>query len=248
MSKKAAKKKKRVLLITIAVASVLAAVVLVLLLKNGDRTLKSQEIDGDSVEDGMEASNPEDDLQNLGNDLCIVEIGGYSGQYVEDGSDESVSDVLMMRVANRSDEPVEYAVIQLPVEDTIAEFTVSALMPGAEAILLEKNRMTYDPAMEYTNVATLANYAKYQYELELYEDKVDIQVLDGAVNVTNISGDIIPENVTIYYKNKENGVFLGGIAYRITIEGGIGIGEIRQKMATHLSEDDSGILFVTMTE
>ena len=107
--------------------------------------------------------------------------------------------------------------------------------------------MLYDEAEDYANaVTTVSNFAKYQYELGLHEDELNIQVLDGAVNVTNISDEAIPGNVMIYYKNKDNGVFLGGIAYKITIEGGIAPGEIRQKMAKHLSESDSEILFVTI--
>lgn len=224
--------------------------------ESNDSTLQLQESEDSIAENKVkndeistienEVENP---LQNLGDKLQIVEIGGYSGPYVEDGTDEPVSDVLMMRVLNTSNAAIEYAVIQLQLEDAAAEFTVSALMPGAEVILLERNRTPYDSTVDYTAaVVQLVNFAKYQYELDLHEDKIKIQVLNGAVNVTNISDEFIPEKVMIYYKNKEDGVFLGGIAYRITIEGGIAGGEIRQKMANHLSETNSEILFVNMVE
>ena len=188
-------------------------------------------------------------LWDVGNRLCVTNIGSYNGKYVEDGSDEEVSDVLMLKLQNRGEEPVEYAVLQMQINDTVAEFTVTALMPGAEVILLEKNRMEFDPDFDYLSTpVSCVNYAKYLNPLELYEDQLQIQVLPGAVNVTNISDTDIPGNITLYYKNKENGVYLGGIAYRITIEGGLFAGEISQKMATHISDDNSEILFVTISE
>ena len=188
-------------------------------------------------------------LWDLGNRLCVTNIGSYTGIYVEDGSDEEVSDILMLKLENRGEEPVEYAVLQMQINDEIAEFTVSALMPGAEVILLERNRMEFDSSFDYTKTPiSCVNYAKYLNALELHKDQLNIQLLDGAVNVTNISDTDISGNITIYYKNKDNGVYLGGIAYRISIEGGIGAGEISQKMASHISAVDSDILFVTISE
>lgn len=186
---------------------------------------------------------------DLGNRLCVTNLGSYTGKYVEDGSDEEVSDILMLKLENRGEEPVEYAVLQMQIDDEVAEFTISALMPGAEVILLEKNRMEFDNSFDYTKTPiSCVNYAKYLNPLELHEEQLSIQLLDGAVNVINISDTDIPGNITIYYKNKDNGVYLGGIAYRITIEGGIAAGEISQKMASHISASNSEILFVTIAE
>ena len=224
------RKKKWVLLITMILVAFIAAIVPAMNLKNGEHT-------------GVK------EIFYLQYDLSIIEIGAYSGEYVEDGSDELVSDVLMIKVLNKGEEAVEYAVIQLQMENQVAEFTVSALMPGAEAVLLEKNRMLYNAETDYTQgIANCMNLARYQYELTCHEDKLKVQVLNGAVNVTNISGDDIEENVTVYYKNKEDGSFLGGIAYRISLEGGIKSGEVRQKTAKHLSKTESEILFVTITK
>ena len=109
--------------------------------------------------------------------------------------------------------------------------------------------MAYNAETDYTQgIANCMTLARYQYELTRHEDKLKIQVLNGAINVTNISGEDIEENIMVYYKNKEDGAFLGGIAYRISLEGGIKSGEVRQKTAKHLLKSESEILFVTMTK
>lgn len=227
-------KNKLVLFLTIILVVIIAAIVPTMNLKNEENLNNSSEIE---------------EIFYLGNDLCITEIAPYTGKYVEDGSDESVSDILMIKVLNKGEEAIEYAVIQLQIDGQTAEFTVSALMPKEEAVLLEKHRMPYNTELDYTKaMANCVNFARYQYDLSLHEDKLKIQVLNGAVNVTNISGEDIEENVTVYYKNKEDGSFLGGIAYRISLEGGIKSGEVRQMTAKHLSKTESEILFVTITK
>lgn len=255
MFKKPIRKKQTI--IEIIVMVILAIVLVVGMSKDKKETVNSKkeitsvsEVEKTTTETVVvEGQKEEVILKEINSDLVITNIGSYSGHYVEDGSDEEVSDVLMIQLKNCSDEPVEYAVLNIVLEDTVAEFTVSALMPGAEVILLEKNRMSFDPSVDYVGQQIdCLSFAKYQYPLELQEDKLSIQVLDGAVNVTNISDMDIPGDVTIYYKNKENGIYLGGIAYRITIEGGISKGEIRQKMAGHILENGSEILFVTISE
>lgn len=200
-------------------------------------------------QDSGETEEPELLLRDFGNGLVVTELGSYSGRYVEDGSDEEVSGILMLKLRNSGEEAVEYAAFQMMVNEEAAEFSVSALMPGAEVILLEKNRMAYDSSVDYEiTQMQCVNFALYQRELELYEDVFRIQMLDGAVNVINVSETEITGDIAIYYKNKENGTYLGGIAYRIMIEGGVGVGEVRQKMASHISSEMSEILFVTIAE
>lgn len=49
----------------------------------------------------------------IGNDLEIVSTGRYAGLFVEDGSDETVSDVFCIRVKNTGSTGVQYAHITL---------------------------------------------------------------------------------------------------------------------------------------
>ena len=81
---------------------------------------------------------------NLGNGLVITDIGNYTGIYMEDGTDEVVSGVLMMIVKNTGDKTVQYAKIILEAGETDGVFELTTLPAGASAVLLEKTRMAYD--------------------------------------------------------------------------------------------------------
>jgi len=52
----------------------------------------------------------------------------------------------------------------------------------------------------------------------------------------------------VYYKNAAQDIYYGGITYRITIEGGLKAGEIRQTMTKHASDTGSKIMFVTTSQ
>ncbi len=181
--------------------------------------------------------------------LEIQTIGSYTGMYMEDGTDEIVTGVLMLKLANNSKDTVEYAKIAMNIDGKTAEFTVTTLKPGDAVILLEKNRMTYDNAVDYTKAEFVCeNLALFQSPLSLHQDKFTFQILNGALNVTNISGEDIPGRITVYYKNKSNGLYYGGITYRISLEEGLKTGEIRQIMASHFAETGTEIVFVTIAQ
>lgn len=179
--------------------------------------------------------------------LEIQTVGAYTGIFMEDGSDEIVTDVLMLVLANSSEDTVEYAKITMEVNGENAEFTVTTLLPGERVVLLEKNRMTYDSSFNYTDAKLVCeNLAVFQTPPSLLEDQLSFQLLNGALNVTNISEEDITGKIAIHYKNKAAGLYYGGITYRIVLEGGIKAGEIRQMSANHLSETGSEIMFVTV--
>ena len=185
----------------------------------------------------------------LGNGLEILDVGGYTGAYVEDGTDEIVSGILMLKVINNGTSTVEYASITMEVNGKTAEFAVSTLKPGATVVLLEKNRMVYDKNANYLDgELACENLSVFREPLNLYEDKIAVQVLDGAINVTNISQEDIPGRISIYYKNAAAGVYYGGITYRVTLENGLKAGEIRQMTAKHFSDTGSEIMFLTIAE
>ena len=97
----------------------------------------------------------------------------------------------------------------------------------------------------YDGLAVI-HFAALQDGVLLYPDQLKLQILDGAVNVTNISGKDIAGDIVIYYKNSAADLYYGGITYRVRIEGGLKAGEIRQIMASHFSDTGSKIMFVTI--
>ena len=138
--------------------------------------------------------------------LEVTKIGSYTGLYMEDGSDEVLSDILMLQVVNNGETPIQYGEVFMTIGEETAKFTLSTLNPGATMVLLEQNRMAYSASVDYTAAEiTSKNVALFQYPLEKHADKLEIQILDGAINVTNISGRDIPGTVSIYYKNAADG-------------------------------------------
>ena len=177
--------------------------------------------------------------------LEIVDIGWYTGEYLEDGSNESVENILMILLANNGDEDIQYAEITLQVNGEPARFTVTTLPAGENMILLEQNRMPFVAGASYTD-AEAANVAVFKDTMDTKAGQLKIQGLNGAVNVTNISGKDIEGDIVIYYKNVYGGTMYGGITYRITIQGGLKAGQIRQIMTRHFITDVSRIMFVTI--
>lgn len=211
--------------------------------KDSVETTETIESADSDTQDSVRVDELKETSINLGNGMRITEVGEYTGIYMEDGSDEVVSGIMMIAVKNEGEDTIQYAEIKLPVGDEEASFTMSTLIPGSTMILLEQNRMDYVEA-EYTT-AVVENVVVFDEPLNLCEDKLKLQILDGAINVSNISGEDINGDITIYYKNSASDVFYGGITYRVRIEGGLKKDEIKQIMANHFSESGSTIMFVT---
>lgn len=179
----------------------------------------------------------------LGQGLKITNIGAYTGLFVEDGSDEMVSDVLMLVVANEGNTDIEYAEISMPTDNGNAFFSVSTLPAGESVVLMEKNRMSFT-GKEDILLAEVSSCAVFQEPLSLHEDQFKLQILDGTINVINVSGEDIAENIEIYYKNAASDLYYGGITYRLRIEGGIKADEIKQITTSHFSVSGSKIMFL----
>ena len=180
---------------------------------------------------------------NLGNGLVITYIGGYTGIYMEDGSDEVVSGILMIIVSNTTNTTLQYGKISLKAGETDAIFELTTLPAGKSAVLLEKSRLEYDKTILYTD-AKAENTAFFQQEPSLMEDRVKLQLLDGVINVTNISDKDIDGEIVIYYKNAASDLYYGGITYRSRVAGGLKAGQTQQIAGAHASKTGSAAMFV----
>jgi hypothetical protein len=94
--------------------------------------------------------------------------------------------------------------------------------------------------------ATADNVAIFQEPLSLCEKQLQIQALDGIMNVVNISGEDIAGDIVIYYKNAAADLYYGGITYRVRLTGSMKNNEIKQLVANHFSDSGSKIMFVTI--
>ncbi len=184
---------------------------------------------------------------NLGYGMYLEDVAKYTGMYMEDGSDEVITGVLMIMVKNTGPQDIQYAEIELPVGKKLATFTLTNLPVGDSVVLLEKNRMAYDAAAQYST-AIAKNVVPFKEPMGLCSDKIKVEGRNGVLKVTNISGEDITGDVIIYYKNSSVDMLYGGITYRVVIRGGIPKGETQQILAGHYSVSGSRIVHITCGE
>ena len=181
---------------------------------------------------------------DLGSGIYVEELLSYSGAFREDRTDEQVEDVLAIRVTNTGGKYIQTMDVVLSDGVTEARFSLSTLFPGETVIVPELNRMAFASAPDFTEAAAEA-VALFEEAPGMCEDLVQIQCLSGVMNITNISGADISDDILVYYKNYEDGVYYGGITYRVRISGGMKDGEIRQGSAAHFDPENSRVVFVT---
>lgn len=242
------KTKKIIFISFVALVIFLAVIIVSVLSKTEDNKISISPIDkNDILDTGKPAAvNGIKDINiNLGNGMFITNVGGYTGIYMEDGSDELVTGMTMIVVENTGENDIQYAEIFLPIGKEEAKFTLTTLPAGEKIILLEKERMEYSGEADCGS-AVARNVVIFDKPLDKMEDKFEIRLLDGMMNVKNISGSDIKDNIVIYYKNSAADVFYGGITYRLTVEGGLAGGEVRQMPGSHVSEKGSKVVFVTV--
>lgn len=195
--------------------------------------------------EGVQIEADADYSVTMENGLRVSDIGRYTGMFMEDGSDEIVTGVLMILVTNTSEKDLQYAEISIELGDVDALFTLSNIPSGGSAVVLEKNRMLYDASVDYRMVSS-DNVAWFSEPMSLCDDRIQIQSMDGILNIINVSGEDITGEIVIYYKNSSQDMLYGGITYRIRISDGLKSGEIRQIVAKRFQENASTIMMVTI--
>ena len=225
------KKKNKMILLIAAAAAVLVAVICILLPGNGG---------------GNDGENLLSEKMLLGEGIELQALSGYQGPYVDDGTDDIVSDVLAITVRNDGDKTVQYAHIILTQGETAYEFDVTTLPVGASAQLLELSRQ---PMPDNTDgmTAQVTACAVFDTEPTMCEDVFQIETQDTAITITNNSGSDINGQIYVYYKIAYGDLYMGGITYRVGVAG-LKAGESSTCYAGHFSTDYSKLMFVTYVQ
>lgn len=209
--------------------------------QQGDQSTTS----GGGVQNGETAETTaaqEDSLvYNLGSDLIVTDIGKYAGIFMEDGSDEVVSDTLMLILRNDNTRDLQLARIELRYADFTAEFEVTNLPAGESVVLLEKNRHAYVEDLPYH--WTAENTVFFQEPMGLQEDTLKITGERGKLTVENISDRTLGD-IYIYYKNSAVDLLYGGITYRARVDSGMEPGDTESVMTGHYNPETCTIVNV----
>jgi hypothetical protein len=183
---------------------------------------------------------------SLPDGLRIVYMTSYAGIYMEDGSDEVVSDVMMLVLENTADKDLQLARIRIEYSDFTAEFEVTNLPAGEKVVALEKNRHP-KPAEEYRAIMA-KNIQFFPKKMSLQEERIRVTGVNGSLEVENISGEDITGDIWIYYKHSASDLLYGGITYRVSVKGGLAAGEKIRVIAGHYMVDSCRILQVDCGE
>lgn len=182
----------------------------------------------------------------IGNGLVITDLCGYSGQFIEDGTDELVSNIAAIMLRNDGEQTVQYAHIKTVINGADYEFDISTLPVGAEMLALDINREALPNEIE-SLTAELTSYAPFETEPSMCEDSIAIETQDTAITITNISDTDIAGDIYIYYKSAYNDLYMGGITYRVSASG-LAAGESKTCYAGHFYSDYSKLMFVSYVQ
>lgn len=162
----------------------------------------------------------------------------YSGQYVEDGRDELVTNVAAILVTNRSGQFLDLATLTFEIDGREATFRVSGLPAGRSAWVLETSRMTVTNSSTFTFIDMVTGFKE---NVISSTDKLSITCAGNLVTATNKSKQKL-ENVFVYYRVLHtDGNYLGGITYVIDF-GTLEPGQSVEKLAGHFSAEKARIV------
>ena len=178
--------------------------------------------------------------------LQITDHGSYTGVYMEDGSNEIVSDVMMLVVQNNGEADIQLAELTALCGGETYRFKLTNLAVGKRAVLLDLDRKRAEGGTP--EAVELDSVALFQEPMELHEDAIEIGGLEGMLNVKNISDTDISGDIHIYYKYAAQDIYYGGITFRVRIQGGLKAGELRQIPAVHFDPKGCEIIQVTIYE
>lgn len=179
------------------------------------------------------ATEPQPEVEIKTAQITCDKYSRFTGQYVEDGSDDLVYDVAAILVTNRSEQFLEIATFTYQIDGKNASFVVTGLPAGHSAWVMEENRITVadNSAFTYVDVA-----ASFRDDVVASTSKVSVSADGNMMTVTNNSAGSL-EDVYVYYKVRHtDGNYLGGITYRVDF-GTLEAGASATNLAGHYSED-----------
>ncbi len=178
-----------------------------------------------------------------GETLAVLEWGSYNGVFVEDGSDRSVEMVPCLLIRNTTEQYLDYGVVNATIGEKNCSFVVTGLPSGGAAWVLEETGQTMESGEAFTYVDQTVSQLR---ELPK-EDRIEVQFLNGELQVTNHS-DVGFSEIRVYYKQlHSDGNYLGGITY--TTKGqALEPGQTLTLTAGHSTESSSVLVRVDCTE
>ncbi len=167
------------------------------------------------------------------NCLSVTEIMPYSGKYVEDGSDEEVENIVAAVLSNTTETDYELVEFSVTTDKGTHRFSASTVKAGSTTTVLCRDRDNFENNESMQSFSIDVN-AEYVNPISLAEGVLEIYRTGKTVSLKN-AGDKELNNIAVFYKQKNDIGYLGGITYKSTVNS-LKPGEITQFHSEHLDE------------
>jgi hypothetical protein len=87
----------------------------------------------------------------------------------------------------------------------------------------------------------------FETEPSIPRDELEISVTHKGIRVRNLTNEDIDRDILLYYKSVQNGVYVGGITYRVRLSG-LKAGDEATVYADHATEKYTQVMFVEYGE
>lgn len=176
------------------------------------------------------------------NSCKITRIFPYTGPFVEDGSDSHCENAFAVIIENTTDKDIQLVSFTLTTATDTYTFKVTTLLQNHSVTVIEQEGKSF--TNEDIIEVNITEEVLFTEKPSDCRDILEVTPLQSLINVKNLTDKDIT-NAYFYYKNmSEDGSWLGGITYRVSMNDLLKSGELRQLAAGHFGEN-SRILFVT---
>lgn len=177
----------------------------------------------------------------LHNSVDVLSVGVYSGDFIENGKNETAESTVFAALKNNGEKALRLLEFEISDGETGYSFSVTSFLPGAELTVLEKNGKTAKNGLKAKSI-NITNVEFFDELPSTNEDIFSVSCAKNRLEVKNLSDTDISDGC-IYLKRFSDGVYFGGITYRIKT-GEIKAGEAK---TIELSELDPSVCRVVFT-
>lgn len=179
---------------------------------------------------------------HVGSGLMLEGLSAATGSFPEDGSDTYAENMMAAIFTNHGEATLQYARVLVTVDGTVYTFEISTLPVGKSVCAFDLDMQTAPEQVE--SVTAEAEYmAFFGEEPSTEADCLQVTFSDGSISVKNISGAAINQEISVYYKTAVDGVYMGGITYRVRV-GTLAAGQEVIGQSSHAGEQ-SELMFIT---
>jgi hypothetical protein len=183
---------------------------------------------------------------DLGQGLSVTEMISAAGTFPEDGQNTVLSDMFCITVKNSSERTLQLAQIKLTVNNEEYFFQISTLPAGASVRAYEISQKAAPTDIQsFRSECVFAQF--FETEPSIPRDELEISVTHKGIRVRNLTNEDIDRDILLYYKTMQNGIYVGGITYRVRLSG-LKAGDEATVYADHATEKYTQVMFVEYGE